>query len=85
MSANEWSDTEVGKEEERLLCKLEAEYEEAKELPLSDPETIEIDLKLFSEGPRNRLRDLLIHPDGVKGTSQDAKNLRYPYTARSGS
>ncbi len=43
----------------------------------NDPETIEIDLSLFSKGEsRVLLRDLILKPMGVQGDSQKAKNLR---------
>ncbi|MFC1634555.1 hypothetical protein ACFL5Z_06895 [Planctomycetota bacterium] len=76
MPYDEWPDKKVEEEEERLLCELEAEYQKAKRLPPIEPEIIEIDLNLFYKNPRNLLKELIVTPSGVRGTSQNAKNLR---------
>jgi len=73
---------------DNLRFKVEAESEmqkqqsteESQEEPGwadNEPEVIEIDMALFYEGPcKKLLRDLILTPTGVQGTSQNIRNLR---------
>lgn len=43
----------------------------------NEPETIEIDIELFYDGrSKELLKDLILTPEGVNGTSVEARNLR---------
>ena len=42
----------------------------------NEPETIEIDMKLFYKGPRELLKALILTPTGIRGDLQKSKNLK---------